>query len=361
MKKFLVLFAVTALAVTALGVGYALWSTTLTIDGTVSTGNVDARWSVGDQWVEEAKDVSRIICEGAGTTELAVTIENAYPSAHYYCELDIHSIGSVPVHIGNVVIDSELRASSTVEILPHSTLVPPIRCSQQLHEGQVAYGLLHVHLSNANPQGGTLRFESTINVNQYNDAEVCELEMIEHFENSEAEVTINTPLGSETVELEGPTTVIVRTGDLAPKDPPEREHIDTEIVSMELSGVSATLGPITIRVRDPVGSPDQRSIGEIEELENVEKGRLDLPPFAPSGTATSFFDVFFEIEAPNAPPGLQLLHNNTPKHMTATITHVPPAEGETYENLDEIHLFDEDENPTGITIVRVIHTPHPPP
>jgi hypothetical protein len=61
MKKLLVLFAVTALAVTALSVGYALWSTTVTIDGTVSTGNVDARWSIGDQyqWTERGITTGR--------------------------------------------------------------------------------------------------------------------------------------------------------------------------------------------------------------------------------------------------------------------------------------------------------------
>jgi hypothetical protein len=124
--------------------------------------------------MEEVKDISEIICEGAGTTELKVTIQNAYPSAHYYCEIDIHSRGSIPVHIGNLVVDNTfIDPRSVAEILPHPTLDPDIRCSQQLHQGQAAYGLLHIHLENDEPQSSTLTFNSAINVNQYNEAEAC--------------------------------------------------------------------------------------------------------------------------------------------------------------------------------------------
>jgi hypothetical protein len=176
MKKFLVLFAVTALAVTALSVGYALWSTTLTIDGTVNTGTVEAEWSVERAWVDEIKPgTSRIFCEGHNTDLLTVRIENAYPSAHYYCLIDIHSLGTIPVHIGKIVItDDFVDPDSVVEIVPDpSGQGPPIRCSTQLHQSERAWGLLHIHLDNDEPQDGTLTFRSKINVNQYNEPEDC--------------------------------------------------------------------------------------------------------------------------------------------------------------------------------------------
>ena len=176
MKKFLVLFAAMAMAVTVLSVGYALWSTTLTIDGTVNTGTVEAAWSVEDQWVDEIKPgTSAIYCEGAGTDLLTVTIENAYPSAHYYCLIDIHSMGTIPVHINNILIDKSglVDPNSTVEILPDPAGRLPLACSTQLHQGDSAYGLLHIHLENGEPQNEQLKFAVRTGVNQYNEPEVC--------------------------------------------------------------------------------------------------------------------------------------------------------------------------------------------
>jgi hypothetical protein len=68
--------------------------------------------------------------------------------------------------------------------------------------------------------------------------------------------------------------------------------------------------------------------------------------------ADSFFDVYFEVEAAG-----MVMHNETPKHMEETITHKPPASGETYENPDVIPLFDESGNPTGVEVRAAFHTP----
>lgn len=182
---------------------------------------------------------------------------------------------------------------------------------------------------------------------------------VDSFPNSKAKVTINTPFGSDTVMLTGPTTVEVVLGSLAGTDGDGREQVQTEIVQMELIGTGDLLGPVTVRLRDPAKHPFQRSLGEIEETANNTPGVLDIPPFAATGTADSFFDVFFEIKAPAAPPGLQLLHNEIPKHMQTIITHKPPAEGETYESPEVIPLLDESENFTGVEIAAVFHTPIP--
>lgn len=182
---------------------------------------------------------------------------------------------------------------------------------------------------------------------------------VDFFPNSKAEVTINTPFGPDTVELTGPTTVIVDIGNVADTDGDGREQVQTEIVQMELTGTSTLLGPVTVRLRDPNKHPFQRSTGEIEETINNTPGVLDIPPFTATGTAESFFDVFFEVEVPDAPPGLMLLHNDIPKHMETTITHKPPAEGETYESPEEIPLIDEAENDTGVRIGETFHIPNP--
>ena len=180
------------------------------------------------------------------------------------------------------------------------------------------------------------------------------------FPDSLGTVRINTPFGSDEVTLTGPTKVEVDFTSLGDADSDTREEVQTEIVQMELTGTSSLLGPVTVRLRDSAKHPFQPSTGEIEETTNNIAGMLDIPPFTPTGGADSFFDVFFEIEVPGAPPGLQLLHNATPKHMQATITHKPPGVGETYEDPTSIPLLDETNTLTPVTISATHHTPNPP-
>jgi len=211
-------------------------------------------------------------------------------------------------------------------------------------------------------------------VNEANQPEVDivvsqSLVEVDYFPNSRARVEISSPFGTETVALAGPTTVEVSLGHLADMDHNGREEIQTEIVQMELTGNSALLGPVTVRLRDPAKHPFQRSLGEIEETHNFQTGRLDLlgdnpplcvehpspPPNCVGTTADSFFDVFFEVEAAG-----MVLHNDIPKHMEATITHKPPAGGETYENPDPIPLYNESEVQVA-TVTSTFHTPNPAP
>jgi len=185
----------------------------------------------------------------------------------------------------------------------------------------------------------------------------------DHFPSSRATVEMKTPLGPVTLTLSGPTTVEVDLGSLEANG---KEHVDTEIVQMELRGVSPLLGPVTMRV-PAAKHPGQPSVGEVEENNNIETGRLDLladdPPFCvehPSPppncvgtTADSFFDVYFEVEAAG-----MVLHNHVPKHMVETITHKPPAPYETYENPEWIPLYDESENlAIGFEVGPTSHTP----
>jgi hypothetical protein len=159
--------------------------------------------------------------------------------------------------------------------------------------------------------------------------------------------------GGETVNLTGPTAVNVALGALADTDGNGREQVPIEMVQLSLTGNSACYGPVSVMLRDPSLHPHRRTTGEIEESANTQTARLDLPPFAPSGTATSFFDVYFEVQA----SGLTL-HNHTPKHMDSVITHKPPNPGDQYNNPDVIQLYDENENPFPIRIGAAQHVPN---
>lgn len=194
------------------------------------------------------------------------------------------------------------------------------------------------------------------------------LKEVDTFFDSIARITIEGPFGSDIVTLSGPTIVVVNIENVTDSDKDGLEEVETQIVHLELSGTSKILGPITLRHRatealGPVRQPDQLSMGKIEERVNNIHGVLEIPPFTPTGTADSFFDVFFEIELLNPPAlvprELRLLHNETPKHMRATITHKPPRKGETYESPEVIELFDESGRPSGVRVRNVSHTPNP--
>ncbi|MCP4012827.1 MAG: hypothetical protein GY728_06920, partial [Phycisphaeraceae bacterium] len=181
---------------------------------------------------------------------------------------------------------------------------------------------------------------------------------IDVFDFTLGEIEIITPTGaSEVVGVDGPATVHVffegtAEGDADDDDGNTRDEVATEMVALSLAGVSS-LGPIEVRL-----NPAIRSTGEIEELVNNNPGRLDLDPFHP-GDAESFFDVYFEIEIAT-PNGTVILHTESPKRMSSVITEKPPGQGNVYENLETIPLFDENGQPSGFAIGAGRHIPRPP-
>jgi hypothetical protein len=174
----------------------------------------------------------------------------------------------------------------------------------------------------------------------------------DHFENTEAAITLVAPDGTEEmIVLRGPAWVDVwferLEGEAQDDDGDGLDEIGTKIVELDLMGHSS-MGPVRVRL-----NPDMASTGEIEEQVNGHPGRLDLDPFHP-GNADSFFDVFFEIEV-----GGLVLHNEQPKRLSTVITHKPPAQGDVYESLQTIPLLDANGNPTGFSLGSGRHEPNP--
>ena len=150
---------------------------------------------------------------------------------------------------------------------------------------------------------------------------------------------------TETVHLNGPMTVHVKitpTGGASDTDFDGLEQVQTEMVQLSLTGVSPTLGPLTVHLNS-----SKTTKGEIEENVNNTPGTLDVPPFAPSGTASSFFDVFFEIQGPTT------MHNDVAEHVAGTIHHKPPGPCDPYVGNVDVMMLDANGNPTGIRLTRV--------
>ncbi len=155
--------------------------------------------------------------------------------------------------------------------------------------------------------------------------------------NTSGVVTVEIPALSvtESINVFGPTAI--QRGD--PVDPEDgRRKITTQMTTLNLTGTSPTIGPLTI-----TQSSVQPSMGQIK----AQNAGADFP-------ADSSFDIFFEI-ATTLPPPLNLLHNTVPLHMGNVINSIPPLGGiylPAYTQL--IPLFDAQGN----QVASLIHAQH---
>ena len=168
---------------------------------------------------------------------------------------------------------------------------------------------------------------------------------IDQFDYTLGDFTLMMPDGStETVVVSGPTTVAVwfegtQEGDAVDNDGDGRDEVRTELLDLNLTGLSPTLGPVHVSL-----NPNVQSLGEMEETANTTPGVLDLPPFTAAGTADSFFDIFFQIEVAG-----RTFSTRQPKHLAGRITHKPPAPGDLYGGVEPVELYDRFGRPTGIS------------
>ena len=171
MKQLLILALASSVALAMLGVGYALWNASLNINTTVTTGTVDVEWSVEEPgWDAEPpeKDVSSIECIIDGNT-LLVTLRNAYPAMDYFCTFDVHSVGTVPVHLSELVF-SDLPTGMELRIQDENSF-PVCFAGLQLHQSDSAWATLHMHLTNEVPNASTTySFTGEITAFQWNES-----------------------------------------------------------------------------------------------------------------------------------------------------------------------------------------------
>ena len=176
---------------------------------------------------------------------------------------------------------------------------------------------------------------------------------VDPFDFSRVRLEITKPGGStEFVDLSGFSSMytvfsFVHEGDASDGDSDGRDEVDTEMAALDLSGTGPTFGPVNMRLR-----PGIRSLGEIEELTNNNPGKLDIPPFTPTGSADSFFDVFCEIEI-----GGQVYHNAQPLRWYDVINHKPPKDASYEDEWQSVTLYDDNGNPTGLNIVHSFYWP----
>lgn len=185
------LFAVSIVALLGMSVAYGLWYQTLYIYGTVNTGTVSATWKPHHCWdieynpaTGEYKNYSNISCEVIRDT-LFITVTNAYPSVHYYCAVNLTNTGTIPIKIYNPgFIDGNLSHNiGQLEFITDPNKVqwpddfqhPPVNTflwitnGTQVHPGEFAMGVFHIHLENTAEQGATYVFAYQLVVEQWNE------------------------------------------------------------------------------------------------------------------------------------------------------------------------------------------------
>ena len=180
MKKFLVLAMVSIVALATLGVGYALWFEVLSIDGTVSTGTVIVELSGPDIYDVEAlgKDVGK--CVNVPTqdpTAIQISVTDAYPSYECYVTFDVHSLGTIPVHVQQPFPDAGNPGWVALQDCYVDGAGTPIQGVPQLHEGEAAYCTIFIHFDNdeAAAMGwdgstsGQAGFGFTVGAHQFNE------------------------------------------------------------------------------------------------------------------------------------------------------------------------------------------------
>jgi predicted ribosomally synthesized peptide with SipW-like signal peptide len=168
-----------------LGVGYALWSDTLVIEGTVNTGEVDMAFSpcaTNDSGTANdpgyTKHVASCACARSdgtienpsddGYDQLNITITDGYPSYSCNVTYDMSNIGTVPVHLYSVFADYDPNALD-VEQACQDGQAAPVEIGYQLHPGESVDCSIDLHVRQEAPENDTLYLHKEYWWGQYNE------------------------------------------------------------------------------------------------------------------------------------------------------------------------------------------------
>ncbi len=170
-----------ALIVASIGAITAMWSETLQVNVTVSTGEVDVKWSdwgcndtgadpqtPGGQFNNsEGKDVAHCYVEPEmwdgenDVIKLNVTIVNAYPGYRATVWLVVDNIGTIPVKLYNYTVTSINTTALDVSF--------DVLQGSQIHPGGNDTILLIIDVLQAAQENTTYTFEITLTYAQWNE------------------------------------------------------------------------------------------------------------------------------------------------------------------------------------------------
>jgi len=201
MKKIGLLALAIVLALGALGIGYAAWTDTVTISGTVNTGTVDLQvtdysgtwaWKVpgaaNGELVITTENVAPAnaltpavaygyAAQGGTPDEIVVTFDNLFPCIDFQADATLTYVGTVPVKINDISWNfgddawiGALIASGDIYATARNAAGEVVLEGYQLHQNDTVHLVLHIHI----PQDNTLMsksgsFNATVQVVQWNE------------------------------------------------------------------------------------------------------------------------------------------------------------------------------------------------
>ena len=173
---------------------------------------------------------------------------------------------------------------------------------------------------------------------------------------SQGQVVVQLPGGAhETIPLVGSSTMqmfLGSDGSTGDSDLNGKDDASLELSALALRGF-ASLGRVDVSLRTAA-----RTFGRVEETTNNTAGKLDLPPFTSTGSATSYLDVFFQVTITNG-ASVQVYHTASAARVTGTVTSDPTALGETLTGTGSLELLDSSNAGTGIFLIGQSYTPSP--
>lgn len=172
MKKIGLICLAIVLALGVLGVGFGMWDKTLSIIGTVDTGEVNAIFTTAScddpgTTIDPGKDkhVGSCSVSGAGTQELTITVTNGYPC--YECTVDftVDNTGTIPVKI---------QTLSLIGVPPEITVTwTGLAVGDQIEPkgqaGDELPGDIHIHVEQSAAELAQYTFSATIYLVQWNE------------------------------------------------------------------------------------------------------------------------------------------------------------------------------------------------
>lgn len=212
MKKFGILCLALVIALGSLGVGYALWSDSVTISGTVTTNTVsigfteftcqemhqELPWNDDNPFYQgeyEGKDVASCVCDYDGgsyytdpATDLSgykvgtVTVTNGYPCYWCFTTFVITNLGTTPVIMqewqpvdptGALTWDEDLQSlcdDTGAAILRFRTVN---LVGSQLHQGDWDKAEIDVHIEQPAAMNASYSFDIVLTAVQWNESPIA--------------------------------------------------------------------------------------------------------------------------------------------------------------------------------------------
>ena len=186
MKKAMGMFAALLIALGMSGVGYACWSQTIFIEGSVETGEVCVGWLDVDCYDDEylGKDVAWCDCWLEGVKgehngdniyeTLVIELNNVYPSYEAWIEVDIANGGTIPVNLVSFDIHPIDDPDNLVKHVYWYIYDWDWPYCPQIDPCNIVTAYIHIHIleyvdDQLCPQDATATFEGELVFNQWNE------------------------------------------------------------------------------------------------------------------------------------------------------------------------------------------------